>query len=191
MTKPLRVLFLMEDLCFGGTQRQTLELARRLDRSRFTPVMLTLTGPTDLDKAAHEAGIDRPGDHRYGDQCTCMYPIAWHWHWRWRRCAQAVRDLELRVAALTTRNVDDGSQLVAQLQHRRDRRLECCTGAVRWSPRRWSFGGSFQEYQILCCAAVNRSDRVAGVERVDDTRVAAVKQVEQVECELEAAPIRC
>ena len=58
MTKPLRVLFLMEDLCFGGTQRQTLELARRLDRSRFTPVMLTLTGPTDLDKAAQEAGIE-------------------------------------------------------------------------------------------------------------------------------------
>ena len=58
MTKPLRVLFLMEDLCYGGTQRQTLELARRLDRSRFTPVMLTITGPTDLDKAAHEAGIE-------------------------------------------------------------------------------------------------------------------------------------
>ena len=29
MTRPLNVLFLMEDLCFGGTQRQTLELARR------------------------------------------------------------------------------------------------------------------------------------------------------------------
>jgi len=58
MTNPLRVLFLMEDLCFGGTQRQTLELARRLDRNRFTPVMLTLTGPTDLDMAARDAGIE-------------------------------------------------------------------------------------------------------------------------------------
>lgn len=58
MPTPLRVLFLMEDLCFGGTQRQTLELARRLDRKRFTPVMLTLTGPTDLDASAHEAGIE-------------------------------------------------------------------------------------------------------------------------------------
>lgn len=48
----------MEDLCFGGTQRQTLELARRLDRSRFAPVMLTLTGPTDLDDVAREAGIE-------------------------------------------------------------------------------------------------------------------------------------
>lgn len=58
MTTPQRILFFMEDLCFGGTQRQTLELARRLDRSRFTPVMLTLTGPTDLDEAAREAGIE-------------------------------------------------------------------------------------------------------------------------------------
>ncbi|MDD4702655.1 MAG: glycosyltransferase family 4 protein, partial [Desulfovibrio sp.] len=57
-TSPLRVLFLMEDLCYGGTQRQTLELARRLDRQKFTPVMLTLTGPTDLDAAARDAGIE-------------------------------------------------------------------------------------------------------------------------------------
>ncbi len=58
MSTPLRVLFLMEDLCYGGTQRQTLELARRLDGQKFTPVMLTLTGPTDLDAAAREAGIE-------------------------------------------------------------------------------------------------------------------------------------
>ena len=58
MTKPQRILFFMEDLCYGGTQRQTLELARRLDRGRFTPVMLTLTGPTDLDEAARAAGIE-------------------------------------------------------------------------------------------------------------------------------------
>lgn len=64
MPNPLRVLFFMEDLCFGGTQRQTLELARRLDRRRFTPVMLTLTGPTDLDEAAREAEIEL---HHMGD----------------------------------------------------------------------------------------------------------------------------
>lgn len=58
MSTILRVLFLMEDLCYGGTQRQMLELARRLDRSRFAPVMLTLTGPTDLDGLAREAGIE-------------------------------------------------------------------------------------------------------------------------------------
>ncbi|WP_300707599.1 glycosyltransferase [uncultured Desulfovibrio sp.] len=54
----MRILFLMEDLCYGGTQRQMLELARRLDRARFAPIMLTLTGPTDLDETAREAGIE-------------------------------------------------------------------------------------------------------------------------------------
>ncbi|MBO4334297.1 MAG: glycosyltransferase [Desulfovibrio sp.] len=44
-----KLLFCMEDLCFGGTQRQTLELVRRLDRSRFAPQLLVFTGPTDLD----------------------------------------------------------------------------------------------------------------------------------------------
>jgi glycosyltransferase involved in cell wall biosynthesis len=47
----------MEDLCFGGTQRQTLELARRLDRARFVPAMLTLTGRTDMDDAVRGGGI--------------------------------------------------------------------------------------------------------------------------------------
>lgn len=58
MPTPLRILFLMEDLCFGGTQRQTLELARRLDRDRFLPLMLTLTGATDLDAVALDAGVE-------------------------------------------------------------------------------------------------------------------------------------
>ena len=47
----------MEDLCFGGTQRQLLELARRLDRTRFAPAMITLTGATDMDALAREADI--------------------------------------------------------------------------------------------------------------------------------------
>jgi glycosyltransferase involved in cell wall biosynthesis len=57
MGRPLNVLFLMEDLCFGGTQRQTLALALRLDRERFLPAFLTLTGPTDLDDEVRGAGI--------------------------------------------------------------------------------------------------------------------------------------
>lgn len=57
MTRPLRILFLMEDLCFGGTQRQMLELLVRLDRTQFLPSVCTLTGPTDLDHIVHEAGI--------------------------------------------------------------------------------------------------------------------------------------
>lgn len=54
---PLKILFLLEDLCYGGTQRQNLELALRLDREKFTPHMLTLTGPTDLDGLALDGGI--------------------------------------------------------------------------------------------------------------------------------------
>lgn len=58
MAHGMRILFLLEDLCYGGTQRQMLELAARLDRDRFSPVMLTLTGPTDLDDLARQAGIE-------------------------------------------------------------------------------------------------------------------------------------
>ncbi|MDR1855934.1 MAG: glycosyltransferase [Desulfovibrio sp.] len=56
--RPLKVLFLMEDLRFGGTQRQTIALARRLDRERFLPVVATLTGPTDMDGEVRDAGIE-------------------------------------------------------------------------------------------------------------------------------------
>ncbi len=52
-----RIVFLLEDLCYGGTQRQTLQLALRLDRSRFTPVLVTLTGETDLDGEARAGGL--------------------------------------------------------------------------------------------------------------------------------------
>lgn len=51
-TNPVNILFLLEDLCYGGTQKQTLELASRLDADRFYASILTLTGPTDLDQLA-------------------------------------------------------------------------------------------------------------------------------------------
>ena len=54
---PLKVLFLFEDLCFGGTQAQNLELALRLDQEKFAPEILTLTGPTDMDARVAKAGI--------------------------------------------------------------------------------------------------------------------------------------
>ena len=54
----LRIVFVMEDLCYGGTQRQTLQLAQRLDRRKYTPVMVTLTGKTDLDDEARALGIE-------------------------------------------------------------------------------------------------------------------------------------
>lgn len=47
------VVYLLEELNFGGTQRQTLELAARLDRRRFAPVIWTFCGgkPDLLDWA--------------------------------------------------------------------------------------------------------------------------------------------
>ena len=52
------IVYILEELNFGGTQRQTLELAARLDRSRFRPVIWTLCGGTpDLLTWAHERGI--------------------------------------------------------------------------------------------------------------------------------------
>ena len=47
----------MEDLCFGGTQKQNLELACRLNTDAFFPSILTLTGPTDLDNQALAKGL--------------------------------------------------------------------------------------------------------------------------------------
>ena len=57
MSDKIHVLFVMEDLCFGGTQRQMVELACRLDRTRFHVSMLVLTGRTDLDAQVEQAGI--------------------------------------------------------------------------------------------------------------------------------------
>ncbi|MBO4368844.1 MAG: glycosyltransferase family 4 protein [Desulfovibrio sp.] len=57
MPKRIHVLFCMEDLCFGGTQRQTLELVKRLDQERFRPSFVVFTGETDLDGILRERGI--------------------------------------------------------------------------------------------------------------------------------------
>lgn len=56
-TKPVRVVFLLQDLEFGGTQRQALELAARLDRSRFTPEFWMLADVRDFAPKAQTAGI--------------------------------------------------------------------------------------------------------------------------------------
>ena len=52
-----RIVFLLQDLCMGGTQRQTLALAASLDRARFAPELWTLSGPTELDDLAREHGL--------------------------------------------------------------------------------------------------------------------------------------
>lgn len=57
MSLPIDVVFLTQDLCIGGTQRQTLELAQRMDKKRFSPAIWTMSGPTDLDDVAIKEGL--------------------------------------------------------------------------------------------------------------------------------------
>jgi glycosyltransferase involved in cell wall biosynthesis len=49
-----RIVFLLQDLCIGGTQRQTAALAAGLNRELFSPALWTLSGPTELDALAAE-----------------------------------------------------------------------------------------------------------------------------------------
>lgn len=55
--KPARVVFVLQDLAFGGTQRQALELGTRLDRSLFAPEFWMLTDGRDFAPKAEAAGI--------------------------------------------------------------------------------------------------------------------------------------
>ncbi|MGQ9687979.1 MAG: glycosyltransferase [Desulfobaccales bacterium] len=54
---PARLVFLLEDLEYGGTQRQALELARRLDRGRFQVEIWVLRAGDDLAPVAQKWGI--------------------------------------------------------------------------------------------------------------------------------------
>jgi glycosyltransferase involved in cell wall biosynthesis len=54
---PARLVFLLQDLKFGGTQRQTLELARSLDPARFQVEVWVMTAGDDLVPLACEWGI--------------------------------------------------------------------------------------------------------------------------------------
>ena len=49
MARPLRTVFLLQDLKFGGTQTQTVALAARLDPQRFQSEIWTLLSAGDLD----------------------------------------------------------------------------------------------------------------------------------------------
>ena len=54
---PARLVLLLQDLKFGGTQRQTLELARRLDPARFQVEVWVMTAGDDLMPLAREWSI--------------------------------------------------------------------------------------------------------------------------------------
>jgi glycosyltransferase involved in cell wall biosynthesis len=55
--RPARLVFLLQDLQFGGTQRQTLELARRLDPHRYQMEIWLLAAGDDLEPVARWHGI--------------------------------------------------------------------------------------------------------------------------------------
>ena len=57
LVKPARVVFLLQDLKFGGTQRQTLELTRRLDPARFRPEIWLMAAGDDLVPPAQASGL--------------------------------------------------------------------------------------------------------------------------------------
>ncbi len=54
---PARVVMLLQDLEFGGTQRQTLDLAMRLDPERFDAHLWMLRGGDDMAHLAQQADI--------------------------------------------------------------------------------------------------------------------------------------
>jgi glycosyltransferase involved in cell wall biosynthesis len=56
-TRAARIVLLLEDLKFGGTQRHALELARGLDRRRFQPEIWTLAAGDDFSPVARAWGI--------------------------------------------------------------------------------------------------------------------------------------
>jgi len=58
MAAPVRVLMLLEDLCFGGTQRQAVEMAARFDPERVRPCLRVLLQGDDFAPLARERGLD-------------------------------------------------------------------------------------------------------------------------------------
>src|SRR5581483_5869997 len=56
MNEPLRVMLLVTNLGIGGAQRQVIELARGLDRSRFEPTVVTVYSGHPLEQDLLAAG---------------------------------------------------------------------------------------------------------------------------------------
>ncbi len=53
-----RILFVTTDSKICGTEGMILTLLRNLDRSRFSPALVTLKGPGDLVEAARDIGVE-------------------------------------------------------------------------------------------------------------------------------------
>lgn len=57
-SRPIRLVVLLEDLEFGGTQRYATQLLERLDRTWFAPEVWVLRGGDDLEAAMRAAGVE-------------------------------------------------------------------------------------------------------------------------------------
>ncbi len=56
--EPIKVVILLQDLEFGGSQRYAIHLARHLDRERFSTELWVLRGGTDLLPLARQTGAN-------------------------------------------------------------------------------------------------------------------------------------
>ncbi len=56
--KPIRLVVLLQDLEFGGTQRYAIHLLKNLDRTLFSPELWVLRGGDGLVPLARETGVD-------------------------------------------------------------------------------------------------------------------------------------
>jgi len=92
-----RVALLLQDLSFGGTQRQAVELARRLDPSRFQTEIWQLAAGDDLAPVARRHGIPVV---RLGRQ-TRVGPAALARLWRQLR----VREIDLLLLLTVVPNI--------------------------------------------------------------------------------------
>lgn len=55
---PIDIVFLLQDLEFGGTQRYTLHLLKNLNRELFSPRLWVLRGGAQMAALAREAGVE-------------------------------------------------------------------------------------------------------------------------------------
>ncbi len=61
---PHKVLFLVNTLCLGGTERNVALLCRHIDRNRFLPQVWVLHGGGELEQPVRQSGIEVRSLHR-------------------------------------------------------------------------------------------------------------------------------
>ncbi|NOY78565.1 MAG: glycosyltransferase, partial [Calditrichaeota bacterium] len=57
MNRPIKILYLIDQLTFGGAERHLVQVLQKLDRSRFEPHLWVLHGKWDLLPEVEKLGI--------------------------------------------------------------------------------------------------------------------------------------